>query len=527
MKKRFFAIWLVLVLLTAATGLSCESTPKGTIEVKATLCGEPWDGDVEYTLTGTEETIDGTSVPKTHSATPDTWTCAYVSGGPAGAYFVDITPPAGQALVDGGTIIFTLNFELDQDASIDFLTWTINGEPVEPNDPDSAYNVTCGDIIDVHYKQHVAGCEGVQVPLIEYSWLDLYHTEGFVDYFGIHCLDDWDAVVKIPAPIEKVYQDLYAEGYSVGYCDWFDMYDVEPCDPENCWPYELSMETGWTLEKCTDYEKTINLFRFGECLDPENPIPVLFEVFLDAMEPVDFTLVAYAEVELLDDEDVNPDNNYAESPPLYVVFTPEMDASIEFLDWTVNGDPLEPIGEGAEIYYEAEVSWGDVIDVHFKQHVAGCKPEAYVIEYSWLDIHLVEAPWWVWLHVYDGPCGVSKDPEPLEEPYRQLFVDFEPVEYCMEFDLVPCEPRLLGVETLWLLEKCTDYEKTINWLVIGECFEPEPWCVLFDLWPVEFGVYQFTLVASAEVELLDDEDVDESNDVAVSPPLFLTVMFLP
>lgn len=525
MKKRFSAILLVLVLLTAATGLSCEPTPQGTIEVKATLCGEPWEGDVAYTLTGTEETIDGTSVPKTHSVTPDRWICAYVSGGPAGAYFVDITPLATQTLIDGGTISFTLNSELQPDASIDFLTWTINGEPHEPNDPETPYYVTCGDIIDVHFKQHVAACEGVEVELIEYSQLDLYHTEGFIDWFGLHVLDDWDAVVKTPDPIEKVYQDLYGEGYSVGYCDWINMYDVEPCPPQNCWPWEFSMETGWLLEACTDYEKTINAFRLGECLDPEDPIPVLFEVFLDAMDPVDFTLVAAAEV-FLEFEDVDPDNNYTESPPLYLVFTPEMDASIEFGDWTINGEPLTPIEEGGEIWYEAEVTWGDVIDVHFAQHVAGCKPEAYVIEYSLLSMHLIEGTLpWLTLHVLDGPCGVSKDPAPLEEAYRYLYVEEEPVDYCMEFMLEQWEPKLLRVDTLWLLEKCTPYEKSINWLHIGECFEPEP-CVLFDLWFVEPGVYVFELLSAAMVELGSDEDVDPDNDYAESPPLHLTV-FVP
>ena len=535
MKKRFFAILLVLVLLTAVTGLSCEPTPQGTIEVKATLCGEPWEGDVAYTLTGTEEPIDGTSVPKTHSVTPDRWICAYVSGGPAGAYFVDITPLATQTLIDGGTITFTLNFELEQDASIDFLTWTINGEPVEPNGPDDPYYVTCGAIIDVHFKQHVAGCEGVEVSLVEYSWFELYHTGGYIDLFDLHVLNEDGAVVKTPDlldPIEPSDQNLWLwqdmERIPVEFCDWFYFEALEPCeDPATCDPLVMELETVWTLEKCTDYEKTINWLRIGECLEPVAPIPVLFEAFFDAMDPLNFTLVSRAEVELLDDEDANPDNNFAESPPLYLVFEPEMDASIEFDTWTINGVPLDPQGPAGEIYYEAEVTWGDIIDVHFAQHVAGCKPEAYVIEYSRLDVLFTEgAIPFVGLHVYDGPCGVSKDPDPLEEVYRYLFVDGEPVEYCRPFDLFPFAPRILEVETLWLLEKNIDYTKTINWLVIGECFEPEPWCVLFDLWFEFPGVYQFILVASAGVELKDDEDVNLDNNYTESPPLYLTV-FVP
>ena len=519
MKKRLFAIWLVLVLLTAAAGLSCdEPIPQGTIEVKATLCGANWTGEVEYTLTRTAENITGDSVDRTFTVAPDRWTCAYVSGGPAGAYFVDITPSPTQTLVDGGTITFTLNFELEQDASIDFLRWTINGEPVEPNDPETPYYVTCGDIIDVHFKQHVAGCEGKQVRVIEYSWLDI-HLTGEIPPVLLHVLDDPCAVVKDPAPIEEESRDLFVDGEPVDYCMEFDLI---PCESRI-----LSVKTLWLLEKCTDYTKSINWLRMGECVEPAGEPCVLFEVLFAEPEPRPFTLISYAEVELADDEDVNPNNNYAESPPLYIEWVLEMDASIEFKDWTINGDPLEPLGSGVDIYYEAEVFWGDVVDVHFAQHVAGCRPEAWVYEYSWLDIHLVEGPMeppnWVGGHVYDGPCGMSKDPVPLDQEYRWLFVDGEPVTYCQVFDLFECEPRVLGAEALWLLEKCTPYVKSINWFVIRECMEPEPWCVLFDLYFEAPGIYVFELVASAAVELADYEDVDPDNDYAKSPTLYLTV----
>ena len=62
------------------------------------------------------------------------WTCAYVSGGPAAAYFVNITPSATQSVTAGGNTTFTLNFATyaahPLDASATFKSWTINGVEV-------------------------------------------------------------------------------------------------------------------------------------------------------------------------------------------------------------------------------------------------------------------------------------------------------------------------------------------------------------------------------------------------------------
>jgi len=113
MRKKLFAIRSVLVVsivLIAVLVPSCAPAEPTTIDVEATLDDAPWSGAVQYTLTTTEETIDGTSVPTTHDVTPDTWTCTYVSGGPSDAYFVDITPPSTQSVSRGDTITFDLNF---------------------------------------------------------------------------------------------------------------------------------------------------------------------------------------------------------------------------------------------------------------------------------------------------------------------------------------------------------------------------------------------------------------------------------
>jgi hypothetical protein len=116
MRKRRFTIYSVLVVaivLLAVFVPSCGGT-KGTIEVKATLGGDPWQGQVRYGLAeaGGASPINGTEVPYTFSTATGEWTCVYVSGGPDGAYCANITPSVTQTLSEGGNITFTLNFEL-------------------------------------------------------------------------------------------------------------------------------------------------------------------------------------------------------------------------------------------------------------------------------------------------------------------------------------------------------------------------------------------------------------------------------
>ncbi len=50
MLKRLLAVYLVLAVLVGLLIPSCTPTEKGTINVRATLCGEPWQGVVNYTL---------------------------------------------------------------------------------------------------------------------------------------------------------------------------------------------------------------------------------------------------------------------------------------------------------------------------------------------------------------------------------------------------------------------------------------------------------------------------------------------
>jgi hypothetical protein len=117
MTKRRVAILsiVVAIVLLAALVPSCTQIIQPcTIEVKATLDGSPWTGLVSYTLTGPESPINGTSVPDSFSGRCSDWTCtytcAYVSGGPPGAYLDSIAPNATQGGFVGGTITFTLDF---------------------------------------------------------------------------------------------------------------------------------------------------------------------------------------------------------------------------------------------------------------------------------------------------------------------------------------------------------------------------------------------------------------------------------
>jgi len=92
MNKRLISIHLVLVVaivLLAVFIPSCGPITTGTIEVKATLCGDPWPTqgteDVGYTLTGPGSPINGTTVPASHTVDPGSWSCGNVTA-PAGTF---------------------------------------------------------------------------------------------------------------------------------------------------------------------------------------------------------------------------------------------------------------------------------------------------------------------------------------------------------------------------------------------------------------------------------------------------------
>jgi hypothetical protein len=312
MRKRLIPIYAVLVvamILLAALAPSCGGGPTtGTIVVQATLCGVPWQGAVNYTLTlsGGTSPISGTGVPTSHgNMTAGTWTCAYVAGGPAGAFLNSIKPSASQVLAADGTITFTLDFELDQDAAIQWLTWTQDGIVLQVTELET---VPC-HIIDAHFKQWVKGCDGYNVTMNETSWLMIQYALGPAPAM-IVVVDDPCAVNKTPQPLQKVSQwpsiddHRVEKGYNV---------TLFPMGT----PAILDVHTQWQLVKGTNYTKAINWFGISRfVIEPMAHPCVLFELVLPLPGQYQFILQTSAEVALVGDTDVNPANNSTMSTTL-------------------------------------------------------------------------------------------------------------------------------------------------------------------------------------------------------------------
>jgi len=171
--------------------------------------------------------------------------------------------------------------------------------------------------------------------------------------------------------------------------------------------------------------------------------------------------------------------------------------------------------------------WSHIIDVHYAQNVSGCEGRVVAVnETSELELHWLEATGEYMapaVHVANNWCAVVKEPEPIEKVSQVPSFNGMPVEYCETFDVPFDQPVMLDVETIWLLEKPIEYIKTINWLHIGECEPQTLCCALFELLVdgAPGSGYRFEMVSCAEVELMDDVDVNPGNNHACSPPLLL------
>jgi hypothetical protein len=309
MRKRFVAIYSVVVVaivLLAAFVPSCGPTT-GNIVVQVTRCGSPWQGAVNYTLTGPGSSINGTSVQSTHSSlAPGTWTCAYVSGGPAGAFLNSTQPSATQSLSAGGTITFTLVFELNQDAAIQWSTWTVNGN----NLTQSTYEVGPCNVTDVHFQQWVNGCTGYNVALNETDWLTITANPANPGPVWIYVVNADCALNKTPPPqgTSAVKKSQVPSINNATAQVGANLTLVAGCSTQ------LDVHTQWQLVKGTNYTKSINWLGVSKApFELPGPHPcVLFE--LVAMPGFyQFTLVAHAHVDLVGSTDVNPANNDAMS----------------------------------------------------------------------------------------------------------------------------------------------------------------------------------------------------------------------
>lgn len=254
MVRKIFSIWSVLLVLVISLAVlvpGCEGEPTtGTIEVEATLDGDPWGGAVEYELSGPGSPITGSSVPNSHSVDAGDWTCAYISGGPPDTNFVDIAPSPTQSVSAGGTITFTLNFETipPLDASITFVSWTIDGVQVPPG-PHTVHPPT---IIDCEYSVFVAGnyCELVTVNA---TFLLKYHFKGEAAYKTWHLANAPGSVSTIP-PSTILSQQASVNGVVHPICYSFKAWQCEPV--------MLDVIVSWQLHKGTQYTVKINWLGF-------------------------------------------------------------------------------------------------------------------------------------------------------------------------------------------------------------------------------------------------------------------------
>ena len=313
MRRKVIGICLISIVVLAFLLLSCVEPPPEedcTIDVKATLGGSAWTGSVEYTLTGPAgaSPINGTSVESRHTVDCGSWTCAYVSGGPAGASFTGISPADTQTVSAGGTITFTLNFVTEQetrwDVSIEFETWTIDGQPV----PDGTYRVSPGTIIDIEYEVHASGEEDAVVEVYETKWLR-YHYKGPGEGNWIHAVNAPGGVTMHP-PADKIpgSQMTSVEGQDAPYC-------TEIWAPK-CQIILLDVHVGWEQVVCVNYKQDVNWLRINPPYVPSTMIlqdgldEVLFDIYPAQQEqpPLEtITLSAMACVEMEGDE--NPDND--------------------------------------------------------------------------------------------------------------------------------------------------------------------------------------------------------------------------
>lgn len=340
MKKRVFAIFSIfiatIILVALVPGCDGVEPEEATIQVEATVCGEVYTGAMAYTLSAAgEDPQNGTVTPGTHTVAPGEWTIE-VSFGPAGALLVGIDPAANQTVAVDGTIKFTVNFEAGQDAEVNFITWTIDGQPAEfynYMDPfPISHVVDYGSVIDVHFEQVVHGCdqhvavvnETASLLIFRVNWMEGIGPDLEPMPFLIHGVNDDCAVNKTgdpPADKAQGSQELTwwsLEGpVSMNYCDeeetlWFSKNTSELLASDLSKGRLFEETSQWTVAKNVDYIKSINWLSvlpaeiYGQ---PEEDCVLLHLVPAVAEFPHMFLAMAFLSVEIQDAEDINPANN--------------------------------------------------------------------------------------------------------------------------------------------------------------------------------------------------------------------------
>jgi len=90
--------------------LSFSSQQKGTVNVNATIDGEPWKGGLNYVLYG-PYVESGSRVPRSFdNSPPGEYSVEYTDGGPPQSRFLKVVS-SSLYLPPGGKINFTIEFE--------------------------------------------------------------------------------------------------------------------------------------------------------------------------------------------------------------------------------------------------------------------------------------------------------------------------------------------------------------------------------------------------------------------------------
>lgn len=256
MRKRLFSICSVLIaaIVLVAMVPGCDGgATTGTIDVDATLDGSPWSGAVEYTLTGpgavAPTIINGSSVPNSHTGEAGDWTCSYDSGGPDGATLVGIATSETQSLAGGGTITFTFNFEIPEpDASITFVSWSIDGQQVDPGQ----YTVYPPTTIDTEYDVFVAGNSSEWVT-VNATFKVVKHYKGENEYQSWHVANAPGSVSTAP-PAQDLTHQASVNGVIYPICHTFDVF--------KCTPVTFDVVVSFKIRKGTNHRTKINWFGY-------------------------------------------------------------------------------------------------------------------------------------------------------------------------------------------------------------------------------------------------------------------------
>jgi hypothetical protein len=103
----------------------------GSVEVRATLNGQPWSGSVDYRVSGAMDVGDF-QVPRVYASAPaGKYTVTYKGGGPDNATLAEISPASTQTLAQGKKVVFTLNFVEKTSYGTIYINAVLDGKPWE------------------------------------------------------------------------------------------------------------------------------------------------------------------------------------------------------------------------------------------------------------------------------------------------------------------------------------------------------------------------------------------------------------